>query len=441
MRDISPFPKRVKGPEKPLLPPKKTIDDIFPPTKPATAAATLPKEDFSGSPALNQNKVTPSKPRKNESSTTTAPTPNKPPHDVTTTCLVKRTFAIMDDGGGEGAQAKRNKITICSPNSTPNKMKRNPTQINEAATKSNAMILRKGVMLGAPDGANLKKKTSPPPVPQFIDDKVKKDTLTDLGSVTVHDAKKFKTVGTQTAARDSVRISKRTANKVTIPYGAIVRLNGSDFDLLKYPDRAVAPYFLGTVENPYDHSEDEIVANMTDNDSVIKIILAGRYEWIKKMEEHSCVRVYSNDKLTMIKPPPADDARLSKQEKKGFLRWFSKTPGMWKIKQHDNPCHNCASPFCIFKFHTGKLKKVIGEAKAIAKHVPNNQKRHFCYVNAAKQVWGSMGENNRRQLGWCFENAVRRAFPDDSYTGFKNVLNFETEEGESSSDESVLYYP
>ena len=278
----------------------------------------------------------------------------------------------MNDGGGEGAQRKRNRATVYNPNSNPNKIITNATKMKAAATKLNAKILRQGVTLGAPDGANLQSTPSPPPVPQFVVDKLQLATPTDLTSITVPNSKSFRTVGTQTA-KDSIRITKRTANKVSIPYGAIVRINGSDFDLSKYPDRAVSPYFLGTVENPYEHNEDEIVANMTDNDSVIKIILAGRYEWIKKMEEHSCVRVYPNDKLTMIKPPPADDARLSKQEKKGFLRWFSKTPGMWKIKQHDNPCHNCASPFCIFKFHTGKLKKVIGEAKAIAKHVPNNQ--------------------------------------------------------------------
>ena len=160
-----------------------------------------------------------------------------------------------------------------------------------------------------------------------------------------------------------------------------------------------------------------------------------------KMQQHSCVRVYPNHKLAMISSSHVDDARLNKLEKKGFLRWFSKTPDKWQIKQHDNPCHNCASPVCIFKFHTGKLKKVIGEAKAIAKYVPNNKKLHYCYAHTAKRVWGSMCENNHRQLGWCFENSVRRAFPDDSYTGFKNVLNFETEEEESSSDESVLYYP
>ena len=117
----------VKGPEKPLLPPKKTMDDISPPTKPATAAETLPKDELSGSPAPNQNKVTPNKPRKNKTSTSIVPTPNKSSQDVATTYLVKRTFAIMDDGGGEGAQPKRKYATVCSPNSNPNKMIPNPT--------------------------------------------------------------------------------------------------------------------------------------------------------------------------------------------------------------------------------------------------------------------------------------------------------------------------
>ena len=78
--------------------------------------------------------------------------------------------------------------------------------------------------------------------------------------------------------KESVRMTKRTANKMSIPYGAIVRINGSNFDLTKYLDRDVSPYFLATVENPFEHNEDEIVSNMTDDDSVVNIILAGRYE-------------------------------------------------------------------------------------------------------------------------------------------------------------------
>ena len=114
---------------------------------------------------------------------------------------------------------------------------------------------------------------------------------------------------------------------MSIPHGAIVRINGADFDPTKYSDRDAAPYFLASVENPFEYNDDEIVRNMTDDESTVKIILAGRYEWINKMEQHSCVRVYPNHKLTMISPPHVDDTRLTKQEKKRFLRWSSKTPG------------------------------------------------------------------------------------------------------------------
>lgn len=65
---------------------------------------------------------------------------------------------------------------------------------------------------------------------------------------------------------------------MSISYGAIVRIKGSDFDLTKYPDRDVSPYFLETVENPFEHNEDEIVRNMTDDDSVVNIILTRRYK-------------------------------------------------------------------------------------------------------------------------------------------------------------------
>ena len=255
-------------------------------------------------------------------------TPNKASEDVGSTSLVKRTFSVMNDGGRGGDHPKLKRATDKNPNSNPNKNSTNETEKKAAATKSNPKILRQGVTLGTHDGANLQSKQSPPPVPKFVDPKAQKATPTDLASISLPNSKNFKTVGTQTT-KDSVRITKRTANKMSIPYGAIVRINGLDFDLTKYPDRVVSPYFLATVENPYEYKEGEIVRNMTDDDSVVKIILAGRYEWVNQMQQHSCVRVYPNHKLTMIKPPPADDARLSKQEKKGFLRWFSKPPGKW----------------------------------------------------------------------------------------------------------------
>ena len=66
---------------------------------------------------------------------------------------------------------------------------------------------------------------------------------------------------------------------------------------------------------------------MTDGQSIAKIILVGRYEWVKKMEKHSCIMMYSNHQLTMNSPPPVDDVRLTRKEKKGFLRWLSKRPG------------------------------------------------------------------------------------------------------------------
>ena len=38
--------------------------------------------------------------------------------------------------------------------------------------------------------------------------------------------------------------------------------------------------------------------------------------------------------------------------------------------------------------------------------------------------WGSLGHANRKRIGWCWENKVRVAFPDDNnvYTGLKKIL-------------------
>ena len=199
-----------------------------------------------------------------------------------------------------------------------------------------------------------------------------KNTKEGVASLAAN-TKYYKTVGTQTIKKP-VSLQKRTATKMSIPYGAIIRINESDYDPNKYPDRHISPYFLASVQNPFEHNDDEIVRNMIDEQFVVQIILVGRYEWINKIEEHTCIRVYPNHQLAMISPPLVDAARLIRQEKRGFLRWFSKTPGKKIIKHHDYPCHNFASMFCIFKFHTEKMKKVVAEAKEIAKHVPKNKK-------------------------------------------------------------------
>ena len=137
-----------------------------------------------------------------------------------------------------------------------------------------------------------------------------KNTKEGVASLAAN-TKYYKTVGTQTIKK-LVSLQKRTATKMSIPYGAIVRINGSDFDLNKYPYRNVSPYFLASVKNPFEHNDNEIVRNMTDDQSIMKSILAGRSEWINKMQEYSCIKVYENHKLIMISPPLVDDARLTK---------------------------------------------------------------------------------------------------------------------------------
>ena len=225
-----------------------------------------------------------------------------------------------------------------------------------------------------------------------------------------------------------------------IPYGAIVSIVGTDIDPSKYPDRATSQLFFGTVQNPYQqHNED--TNKMTADQSLVTFVLSGKYEWYDKNRDHVRCGIYENRALTICAPPPTDDVKLRSEQKRGFLKWFSKTPGRWKIKTQTNPCHGCGDPWCLFKNNTDTMKKIIREAKHIPNHVPNNQKRHHCYREAARSLPRFQeGKHVRRFLGWCYENQVRKSFPDDGYTGYKNVLNNQTHEGESSSDESVIYH-
>ena len=73
------------------------------------------------------------------------------------------------------------------------------------------------------------------------------------------------------------------------------------------------------------------------------------------------------------------------------------------------------------------------ETKSIGAHVTNNKKRFFCYHEAVKRVLKPLGWSARKPLGFCFEKAIRKAFPNETYTGYKNVRKYQT-------NESVLYY-
>ena len=49
------------------------------------------------------------------------------------------------------------------------------------------------------------------------------------------------------------------------------------------------------------------------------------------------------------------------------------------------------------------------------------QKRFKCYRDAVAKRWGVLGYQQRKSTGWCFENAVGVAFPDESFTGYMEV--------------------
>ena len=49
------------------------------------------------------------------------------------------------------------------------------------------------------------------------------------------------------------------------------------------------------------------------------------------------------------------------------------------------------------------------------------QKRFRCYRDAVARKWEVLGYQQRMHTGWCFENTVGVAFPDESFTDYRAV--------------------
>ena len=110
------------------------------------------------------------------------------------------------------------------------------------------------------------------------------------------------------------------------------------------------------------------------------------------------------------------------------------------LRGEKNPYHECEDSWCIYKINPSVLTAIVKEVKNITSNVHSDKKRFYCYQHTAKSVLRNVHLNERRHLGWCFEYVVRKAFPDDRYMGYKNVNYFQTNQGERSSDESVVYH-
>ena len=73
------------------------------------------------------------------------------------------------------------------------------------------------------------------------------------------------------------------------------------------------------------------------------------------------------------------------------------------------------------------------------KTMNNESKRFYAYRQENTEVYGVMGQYNRKRVGQCFQNAAKDAFPSPKCIGFRNVdLFHSTHEDESTDNDSSV---
>ena len=73
--------------------------------------------------------------------------------------------------------------------------------------------------------------------------------------------------------------------------------------------------FYEMVENPFDY-DNEVTDGITDDQSLCKLVLNGKYESGNKNCKQVKMGVYENSSLTLRCPPPAHDLKLTRSDRK-----------------------------------------------------------------------------------------------------------------------------
>ena len=146
--------------------------------------------------------------------------------------------------------------------------------------------------------------------------------------------------------------------KSKIPYDSAVSINGKHFDKQKWPHKHEASTSLRIIQNPYHHDgreEEEIDERL---ESYVTFVVSGHYEWKETDKLNTVSGKYKKNLLNIISYPPRDTKPIRYRGKTDPLRHFVKSNGKWDLRNHQNPCLGCGSPWCEFKNTEKKWKKL-----------------------------------------------------------------------------------
>ena len=157
--------------------------------------------------------------------------------------------------------------------------------------------------------------------------------------------------------KQSKTLTKIVHNCKEFPYGSAVSINGRDFDQHKWPDKNEAPALLRIIQNPDHHNGREAEEINEETESFVIFVVLGHYEWNDTAMLNTVSGKFNNDLLNIISYPPRDTKLIRYRGKTDPLRHFVKGHGKWDLRNHQNPCLRCGSPWCEYKRNKKEIKK------------------------------------------------------------------------------------
>jgi len=157
-----------------------------------------------------------------------------------------------------------------------------------------------------------------------------------------------------------------------------------------------------------------------EGQSYVAFVVAGYQEWYNKNLPNVLQSGYDDRVLTLCKSPPSNLINKEPTSEDDVTNSFCKSKKGWLVNSHEALCYGCHDPWCLLHNDRKRLKGIIATIGTCFRST-QKQKRYRCYRDAVVNKRGGLGYQERKHTDWCFENAVGIAFPDESFTGYKEV--------------------
>ena len=114
-----------------------------------------------------------------------------------------------------------------------------------------------------------------------------------------------------------------------------------------------APTFYGVVNKM------TVLDDIGFADTKVSFVSSGQYEWVDKRNPNMMTGVWPHSKLTAYPYPPRDQHQDEPFNELDPGRWFKRGEDGWEVKELEDVCQECASPWCMWYKNNTLCKDII----------------------------------------------------------------------------------